>query len=545
MESRTARPRKPWRRPRNVVLAILALIGLFVGRELWIAFTAVPGSRVNYPAKLAELVASYQPPAGPGEEDGWPLLLEAIDLEYSVRAIAAPGYPRSNVTLDYSVIGGPPPSTPRDEQGRPIYTGEELWEDVEARARAAMEMVRERGLFDSLARLAQARRVSRPVRPDHQGRLIGMVLPELSRIRNFARIQRSRMILATEAGDWDEFAKAYEETLALARISAHQGLMIDYLVAVAIDSLAHGEVRHALTDGASTPPDPAALRRMLAAPDRQPFPPMELAFKAERIGLDDAIQWSHSDNGRGSGRLLYAEFARYAPMVGAPVGGGGGGFWAGLSASRLFNVAGVFFASKGETVRKADKIWDAMMRLAPMTLPERMASGLDPEATLESLSPRFVFLRTMTPALPHLLITNEPRLISGAGARLMLALEIYRAEQGRLPAALEDLVPSILDSLPIDRSSGKPFVYRALERPDRFGRDYLLYAIGADGTDDGGRRISGRRQPAQKALQTGAPGFDYVINEPRHMPDEDDAPQVQPDPPPPPDGETPSPPPGG
>ncbi len=528
MESRKARPRKPWHRPRNVILAIVALIAFLIGRELWIAFTAVPGSRVNYPAKLAELVASYQPPAEPAAEDGWPLLLEAIDLEYSVRGIAAPGYPRSSVTLDYSAIGGPPPDSPRDELGRPIYHGKELWEDVEARARAAMEMVRERGLFDSLARLAQARRVTRPVRPDHQGRLIGMVLPELSRIRNFARIQRSRMILATEAGDWDEFATAYEETLALARISAHQGLMIDYLVAVAIDSLAHGEVRHALTDGASTPPDPAALRRMLVASDRQPFPPMELAFKAERIGLDDAIQWSHSDNGRGSGRLLYAEFAPYAPMVGAPAGGGGGGFWASLPASRVTNIAGVFFASKRETVRKADKVWDAMLRLAPMTLPERAASGLDPEATLETLSPRFIFLRTMTPALSRMLVTNEQRLISGTGARLMIGIETYRAEQGRLPATLEDLVPYVLDSLPIDRSSGKPFVYRVLERPDRFGRDYLLYAIGADGTDDGGRRISGRRQPAQKALQAGAPGFDYIINEPRFVPEDADSESVNP-----------------
>jgi hypothetical protein len=521
------KPRKPWYRPRNVVLAIVSLVAFLIGRELWIAFTAVPGSRIDYPAKLAELVASYQPA---GAEDGWPLLLEAIAIEDAARGAAAAGYPRSNVSLDYSVIGGPSPDAPRDEQGRVIYHGEELWEDVEARARIAMRIVRDRGLFDTLARLAQVRRVTRPVRPDHEGRLFGMAIPEAGRMRNLARIQRSRMILATESGDWADFAAAYEETLGLARIAAHQGLALDYLIGTAIEALAHSEARYTLADRSHQPPDPVALRRMLAAAGRQPFPPLDLALKGERVALDDAIQWSHSDNGRGSGRLLYAEFARYVPMVAgaAGAGGGGGGLWAGISGSRLINIAGVFFASKRETIRKADEIWEAMARLAPMTLPERVTSGLDPEARVESLSPRFIFLRMMMPALPHMLLTNEQRLISAAGARLMIAIELYRAEQGRLPATLGDLVPSVLDSLPIDRSSGKPFAYRVLDTPDRFGRDYLLYAVGADGADDGGRRISGSRQPTQRALQMGAPGFDYIINEPRFMPE--DAPeQEQPD----------------
>lgn len=69
-----------------------------------------------------------------------------------------------------------------------------------------------------------------------------------------------------------------------------------------------------------------------------------------------------------------------------------------------------------------------------------------------------------------------------------LALRSYQAEQGRIPAGLEQLVPKYLQHVPSDPFSGKPMIYRPQ------GTNWLLYSIGEDGVDDGGKPV-GRSGP--------------------------------------------------
>jgi type II secretory pathway pseudopilin PulG len=64
--------------------------------------------------------------------------------------------------------------------------------------------------------------------------------------------------------------------------------------------------------------------------------------------------------------------------------------------------------------------------------------------------------------------------------RLAAALAVYRAEHGSYPERLDELVPGVLDSLPVDLFGGKPFAYK------RDGAGYLLYSFGQNGGDDGG-----------------------------------------------------------
>jgi hypothetical protein len=76
--------------------------------------------------------------------------------------------------------------------------------------------------------------------------------------------------------------------------------------------------------------------------------------------------------------------------------------------------------------------------------------------------------------------------------RLVAALAVYRAEVGAYPDKLDDLVPRVLEKLPVDLYGTRPFVYR------RDAEGYLLYSVGRDGTDDGGsnartRTFEGRR----------------------------------------------------
>ncbi len=73
-----------------------------------------------------------------------------------------------------------------------------------------------------------------------------------------------------------------------------------------------------------------------------------------------------------------------------------------------------------------------------------------------------------------------------AVSRLLMveaALRAFTLEQGSLPDSLQQMIPSILPEMPIDPfdPSGEPIRYV------RTNDGYVLYSIGADGKDDGGR----------------------------------------------------------
>ena len=82
-------------------------------------------------------------------------------------------------------------------------------------------------------------------------------------------------------------------------------------------------------------------------------------------------------------------------------------------------------------------------------------------------------------------------------ARLALALAAYQAAQGEYPARLEELAPHILKKLPKDPFSAAAFCYK------RQAKGYLLYSVGWNGKDDGGRD-----------QQSDPPGDDIVIRVP-------------------------------
>nr|CAA9286545.1 hypothetical protein AVDCRST_MAG63-3995 [uncultured Armatimonadetes bacterium] len=96
--------------------------------------------------------------------------------------------------------------------------------------------------------------------------------------------------------------------------------------------------------------------------------------------------------------------------------------------------------------------------------------------------------------------------VQNALLTVALALRAYRAERGRYPERLAELAPEYLKSVPVD-----PF---ALEGPLRYRRTatgYVLYSVGPDGKDDGGKPIEdaeiGRDRPGRRyAVQGGSRG---------------------------------------
>ena len=76
----------------------------------------------------------------------------------------------------------------------------------------------------------------------------------------------------------------------------------------------------------------------------------------------------------------------------------------------------------------------------------------------------------------------------GADARkclcvMALAAARYRAKTGKLPDKPEELVPAYLPAIPLDPYDGQPLKWK------RDGEAVVLYSIGPDEKDDGGRKM--------------------------------------------------------
>ena len=76
---------------------------------------------------------------------------------------------------------------------------------------------------------------------------------------------------------------------------------------------------------------------------------------------------------------------------------------------------------------------------------------------------------------------------------ICFALRAYKAEHGAYPATLAALVPAYLTASPDD-----PFASSGPLRYQRLGKKYLLYSIGPDGKDDGGKPIFDATKSAPK-----------------------------------------------
>lgn len=124
---------------------------------------------------------------------------------------------------------------------------------------------------------------------------------------------------------------------------------------------------------------------------------------------------------------------------------------------------------------------EACIAAARLPAPQRPARFRAIRKEVEDLSVLHPVVKTLVPGVSPI---AERDLIFRTRldlARAALAVEQYRLATGALPIALEALVPQYLKEVPLD-----PFDGRAI-RYTRETPGYVLYSVGADGQDHGGR----------------------------------------------------------
>jgi hypothetical protein len=194
------------------------------------------------------------------------------------------------------------------------------------------------------------------------------------------------------------------------------------------------------------------------------------------------MQRIYTDDGAGDGRLT-AEGLAALGQVGGYTG-------------PLAPVVGLVIAGRQEMTSEFSR-WFALAEAEKAKpLWRQDVAALDRE--IERLSGSWFYRNRYAPIvwlIPS--FTHAGRLPELAGQEIdavtvAIGLELYRRRTGYWPAQLADLVPDLLPAVPVDRFDGNPLRYRVVD-----GRP-LVYSIGSDGKDDGGRAprdAAGHAQP--------------------------------------------------
>jgi len=304
-------------------------------------------------------------------------------------------------------------------------------------------------------------------RTSNDGTLIGVLLPELAGYRQMSKAAvLDGRHLALE-GQPEAAAGRYLDAMAAASHVGNGMTLIENLVGVAIEANAAEALLDLQADATAGEVDYVALAQETQAACR-PLRSAAETIQGERAMYLDAAQqlWEYSPQ---AGQVVFNE-AKAAEFLGM------------VSPSPEQSTIGedALAALKSEgferTVAVGNAYYDAMT--AAMSLPYTQAvqplQQLEELMTSESSNP---FLRMLTPSLTRYQMIRTRGEAYRRATTLVTTLNAYRQVNGQYPESLTELGGQ---EYVVDPFTGGQFVYR------RSGNDFVLYSVGANGTDDAG-----------------------------------------------------------
>ncbi len=303
-------------------------------------------------------------------------------------------------------------------------------------------------------------------------------------LRESAQSLLTRAMLRIGEGDLSAAADDLLTMHRLARMSCRNGMMVDQLVAIAIDSMATAGERHWLSSEKIS--SEALVRYQKSYRELPPLPPASRAFEiGERFFCLDAI-CAITRNGAGTLQLLDdGTFKR---------------------ADKLLDVVGTLVIDWDipltdlnawyDRLTKVSQIKDANERAKASddfdTDVKRVAEGIKRVPSLaEVLIPRKAVSQRISnimsalflPALTAAIQADNRMRTEHAAIEISFALRADQLTNGKFPDKLDALVPKYLAKIPHDVFADRPFVYK----PTADGRGFMLYSLGKNGKDDAGR----------------------------------------------------------
>jgi hypothetical protein len=332
---------------------------------------------------------------------------------------------------------------------------------------------------DALARMREAIKLPESRYPVDYSPGSATPLPHLGELHILTEVVRYESLLASGSGDTTNAATAIENLVNIAHTLDNEPDMIAQLVRIALIAIAENSLDQCFNVNSLNESELAGLASTFSQAEKTNLMGQaligELAinvpiFQSVRARSKSAVELVEGAQEVGG----FSTHALDAWLIHEPRFFRASGFWDRDLLNYLdvmeTNITLVSFAPPRNLVA-ADNFKKAETKVEQnhYYLSKLLVTALSSAVTKEVTS--IAYLRTSIAAI---------------------AIERFRLAHGQLPKNLNELVPQFLSAVPNDPFDGQPLRYHLLDK------GYVIYSIGSDGHDDGGREKPARWKSSDK-----------------------------------------------
>tara|TARA_A100000171_G_scaffold10641_1_gene8492 strand:- start:5097 stop:7106 length:2010 start_codon:yes stop_codon:yes gene_type:complete len=325
-----------------------------------------------------------------------------------------------------------------------------------------------------------------------QHSVIEILLPNLGWTRGLAQVLMFDAKLALSEGEAQRAADDYIAALGLARQCRSEPFVISKLVGVAINSMVMNETEKLLRE------HPGALSEEqlidIAHEHARVSKVTGVGLDTQRVMFADLLQRLYTDDGHGDGHMTPDGMAYMGMLMGSPDSLGESLLTDAVMTDPKLRTAAmplslVATLSREQDTRIFNQFIDRAQRVLELGPPWIASIDRDEIDRVQDFDDQGLFRisasAVMLPELTRMLDRHFRHQQRSQAFGTMLAIEVFKLEHGRLPDSLEELTPRYLPEVPQDLMN--PHDTMKLRA---FDNGYMLYSVGSDGDDDGGRDIS-------------------------------------------------------
>ena len=280
------------------------------------------------------------------------------------------------------------------------------------------------------------------------------LLPDISKIRDGARLLNLEAVLHAENAEPESAARSIKSIFGLARSLSKEPILISQLVRIACQALAVSTLEHVINRTEFSDEQLIDLGQTLV--NAEDPCAMTRAFVGERCMGLSIFKMSAAQI------LRTVDGGSQTPAVG------------GIALYKFSGLADMDIIAYTDVMNDYLKA----IQLPPH---ERLEAVDVIEENIEKISRIHIYTHLFLPGFSRCTTIDVRIAAQLRTARTGLAVQRYRLAAGKIPDSLAELVPTYLDAVPKDPFDGKELRYKRLET------GFVVYSIGEDGNDDGGK----------------------------------------------------------
>ena len=325
----------------------------------------------------------------------------------------------------------------------------------------------------ALAKASEAITLSKSRYPVDFSPGLGTLMPHLADLKGLAQAASYGAILTIESDSNANVAGAITTILGLGRTLNEEPLQISQLVRVAIVRIASTTLERGLAVGKWNDADLRSVESAFAAAVKTNA--MMRALIGERASAIPYFRMSRKE---------WKEVTRSAPSTEEDDNE--------TIESELQGLLSLLGRATGFFERDLRFYLDAMetnISIASQPYPRNLVActNLANQQNLAANRHHYILSGLLLPNVGRVLIRESECAARLTAAQTALAVERFRLANDRLPEGLTEVVPRFLPAVPLDPFDGAPLRYK------RLAKSYVVYSVGPDGHDDGGKEPPTKR----------------------------------------------------